>query len=152
MKDGVGRVRAVDLPLGAQEGGGEEEGERREAPATMTKSAGYRRMVLNMPVVEEGEGAEEVKIKEEEIDQDELARQVLGGRLKRVAGVHIKGANAVYGNHVEALKGSAGAAGVIRVKEGLWEDRRGKKVDGGERRKAEVRSKRRAAERKAAKA
>jgi hypothetical protein len=40
----------------------------------------------------------------------------------------------------------------IKVKEGLWEERRGHKVDGGERRKAEVRFKRRSEERKKARA
>jgi hypothetical protein len=34
------------------------------------------------------------------------------------------------------------------MQEGIWEIRRGHKVDGGERRKAEVRAKRRAAENK----
>jgi hypothetical protein len=37
----------------------------------------------------------------------------------------------------------------ITVTEGMWEDRRGHKVDGGERRRAEIRFKRRVAERKA---
>ncbi|MBE3045329.1 hypothetical protein IMZ48_22815 [Candidatus Bathyarchaeota archaeon] len=38
----------------------------------------------------------------------------------------------------------------VNIVEGMWELRRGQKVDGGERRKAEVRFKRRVAERKAA--
>ncbi len=37
----------------------------------------------------------------------------------------------------------------VTVTEGMWEDRRGHKVDGGERRRAEIRFKRRVAERKA---
>ena len=50
------------------------------------------------------------------------------------------------------IKGTGGLKARVVVKEGLWEDKRGHKVDGGERRKAEVRSKRRAEERKKARA
>jgi hypothetical protein len=42
-----------------------------------------------------------------------------------------------------------GGTAQLKVTEGMWEDRRGHKVDGGERRQAEVRFKRRVAERKA---
>jgi len=38
---------------------------------------------------------------------------------------------------------SNGSAALIKVQEGMWEDKRGQKVDGGERRRAEVRAKRR---------
>jgi hypothetical protein len=37
----------------------------------------------------------------------------------------------------------------VTVTEGMWEDKRGHKVDGGERRRDEIRFKRRVAERKA---
>ena len=49
---------------------------------------------------------------------------------------------------MEPVKGSGGLRARIRLQEGIWEVRRGHKVDGGERRKAEVRAKRRAAENK----
>jgi len=70
-------------------------------------------------------------------------------KASRVIGLRIKDSHTIYGPHVELVKGSNGSAAHIKVKEGLWEHRRGHKVDGGERRKAEVRAKRRAAERKA---
>ena len=62
-----------------------------------------------------------------------------------VKGLHIKGARTIVGPHVQPLKG--GKAAKIVIKEGLWEDRRGHKIDGGERRQAEVRAKRRGEER-----
>lgn len=76
------------------------------------------------------------------------------GGMKRVVvnggevmeGVRVKGAQRVVGSHVLPVKGGA----QIKAAEGLWEVRRGRKIDGGERRRAEVRSKRRAAERKEA--
>jgi IGR protein motif len=69
-------------------------------------------------------------------------------QLEPVKGLHIKGAQTIVGPHVQPLKGGKGAK--IVVKEGLWEDRRGHKIDGGERRQAEVRAKRRGEERRAA--
>jgi hypothetical protein len=69
-------------------------------------------------------------------------------QLEPVKGLHIKGAQTIVGPHVQPLKG--GEAAKVVVKEGLWEDRRGHKIDGGERRQAEVRAKRRGEERRAA--
>ncbi|OBT80680.1 hypothetical protein VF21_00435 [Pseudogymnoascus sp. 05NY08] len=63
---------------------------------------------------------------------------------EEIKGVRVKGAQRVVGPHVLPVKGGA----QIKAAEGLWEIRRGRKIDGGERRRAEVRSKRRAAERK----
>ena len=65
-----------------------------------------------------------------------------------VQGVVVKGAKTIKGSYVEPVKGSGGLRARIRLQEGIWEIRRGHKVDGGERRKAEVRAKRRAAENK----
>jgi hypothetical protein len=92
-------------------------------PATATLSSGKRKIVINSTSSGRDQPLEE---------------------LKPVAGVKIKGAHTIVGPHVLPLKGGRGAR--IPVKEGLWEDRRGRKIDGGERRQAEVRAKRRSAE------
>jgi hypothetical protein len=63
---------------------------------------------------------------------------------KRVQGVVVKGANTIKGGYVEPVKGSGGLKARIRLQEGIWEERQGHKVDGGERRRAEVRAKARA--------
>lgn len=131
----------MDVPLPVRDGAVEGAGTRRIS-ATMTKTAGERRVILNLPHDEEGTTTD--------IPAEALARRMLEGGLKPVVGVHIKGATQIYGPHVEPVKGTNGSVAVIRVKEGLWEQKRGVKVDGGERRKAEVRFKRRKAERKAA--
>lgn len=69
-------------------------------------------------------------------------------QLVPVKGLKIKGAHTIVGPHVQPLKG--GKAAKIEVKEGLWEERRGHKIDGGERRQAEVRAKKRGEERRSA--
>jgi len=63
-----------------------------------------------------------------------------------VKGFGIKDSRIVVGPDVVPLKGGIG--GQLVVREGLWEDRRGRKIDGGERRAAEVQAKRRGEERK----
>lgn len=56
--------------------------------------------------------------------------------------MHVRGAHTLTGPHVETLPGTSGMGGRIKVKEGLWEVKRGRKIDGGERRRDEVRAKR----------
>ncbi|KAG7289553.1 hypothetical protein NEMBOFW57_005924 [Staphylotrichum longicolle] len=64
----------------------------------------------------------------------------------RVKGFTVQGVRTIVGPYALPMK-YGGAR--ISVTEGMWEDRRGHKVDGGERRRAEIRFKRRVAERKA---
>ncbi|KAI9046539.1 hypothetical protein LZ554_009285 [Drepanopeziza brunnea f. sp. 'monogermtubi'] len=64
-----------------------------------------------------------------------------------VKGLKIRGAHTIAGPHVVPLKG--GKTAKIEVKEGLWEERRGHKIEGGERRQAEVRAKKRGEEKRA---
>lgn len=97
-----------------------------EAPISASRT---RRIVVNVPAEEEEQAA--------------LLTQAVP-----VQGLKVKGVRTIVGPHVQPLKGGIGAQ--IEVIEGLWEQRRGHKVDGGERRKAEVRAKKRAEARKAA--
>lgn len=97
------------------------------APATATLSPGKRKIVVNVAA---GGSAPSKPLKP-----------------VPVKGIHIKGAHTIVGPHVLPVKGGMGAK--IVVKEGLWEDRRGHKIDGGERRQAEVRAKRRGEEKRA---
>ncbi|KAI1351711.1 IGR protein motif-domain-containing protein [Xylaria sp. FL0043] len=68
--------------------------------------------------------------------------------LSRVQGYHVEGAMHIVGPYALPLKNKEGAR--ITVTEGMWEDRQGRKIDGGERRRTEVRYKRRIAERREA--
>jgi hypothetical protein len=103
-------------------------GEAVDTIATATKTPGTRKMIVNIPP---------------EAEPSEIPPE----QLKPIKGFKIVGAHTIVGPHVQPVKG--GNAAKVIVKEGLWEERRGHKVDGGERRKAEVRAKRRSEERKA---
>lgn len=67
--------------------------------------------------------------------------------LPRPKGYTVRGLKSIAGPHATPLPQDAGA--VVKVTEGLWEQRRGRKIDGGERRRSEIRFKRRSAERRA---
>lgn len=127
VKDGVAEVRLVEVPVGAPA-----DADRPAPGGTLTRSPGMMKRIIN---VDPGNPP---------ISEAELRKAT------RVIGLKIKDSHTIYGPHVELVKGTNGKVAHIKVKEGMWEHRRGHKVDGGERRKAEVRAKRRAAERKAA--
>ncbi|KYK56832.1 hypothetical protein DCS_03838 [Drechmeria coniospora] len=67
--------------------------------------------------------------------------------LPRPNGYTVRGLNAISGPFATPLPEKAGV--IVKVTEGMWEHRRGRKIDGGERRRAEVRFKKRSAERRA---
>ncbi|PFH60517.1 hypothetical protein XA68_10831 [Ophiocordyceps unilateralis] len=68
--------------------------------------------------------------------------------LVRPIGYAISGLRTITGPFARPLPGGAGA--VVKITEGMWEDRRGRKIDGGERRQTLVRFKRRIAARREA--
>ena len=71
----------------------------------------------------------------------------LPDQLVRPQGYNVSGLRSIRGPHAQILQRQAGA--IVKVTEGLWEQKRGRKIDGGERRRAEIRFKRRSAERRA---
>ncbi|KAI1169818.1 IGR protein motif-domain-containing protein [Nemania sp. FL0916] len=70
------------------------------------------------------------------------------GELSRVQGYHVEGARTIVGPYALPLKGKEGAS--ITLTEGMWEDRLGRKIDGGERRRGLIRYQKRVAERREA--
>ncbi|KAH8731508.1 IGR protein motif-domain-containing protein [Phaeosphaeriaceae sp. PMI808] len=128
VTDGVANLQLVQAPVLPNPALGNTISPR-SALATATHDPGTRKFVVNVPA-----DAEVAKLPTE--------------NLARVQGVYVKGASTIKGSFVEAVKGGEGLRARIRLQEGIWEERRGHKVDGGERRKAEVRAKRRAAENK----
>ena len=96
--------------------------------STATLSPGMKKIVVNVPA---GGSAEDIP----------------AAQLQPVKGVKVQGGHTITGPHVLQLRGKGAK---IEVKEGLWEIRQGRKIDGGERRQAEVRAKRRGEERRAA--
>lgn len=141
VKDGVAELRVVEVRS-------ERAGDRE---ATLGKGQGVRKVVVGVrPSVVLGVDPAAAKVGSEGGEQGSRTAKFLEAKdAQPVAGVRIVRGSGIGGTGVEPVKGHQGVAR-LRVKEGLWEQRRGNKVDGGERRKAEVRYKRRAQERKAA--
>lgn len=121
--DGCGEVKVVAAPSAANEG------KSRDGVMAETSALAGRKLVVNLPP---GTPTPALSVAE----------------LKPVKGLKVLGAHTVGGSHIELVKGTMGRVGRIKVQEGLWEERRGHKIDGGERRKAEVRAKRRSEERR----
>lgn len=143
MKDGIAELRIVQVPTA-----------NNSVPATISRDAGMRKIVVNVEPT--------VSLPPDPAHPEREAEKKKGGLMASLApppiiqnakaaqpakGFKIVQGNAIAGTGVEYIKGHQGIAR-LRVKEGLWEQRRGHKVDGGERRRAMVRAKRRAQERK----
>jgi len=139
VEKGVAELRIVEVPSDRA----------RDAQATLTKDAGMRKVIANTPVTVAAM-PDPANPREETEDVSIVPPpQVDPKTVRPIVGIKIVDGNVIGGTGVEYVKGHPGVAR-LRVKNGLWEQKRGHKVDGGERRKAEVRAKRRAAERKAA--
>ena len=52
-----------------------------------------------------------------------------------VHGMKVVGAQTVVGPSVQLVKGTAGRVATFKMREGLWEEKRGHKVKGGERKR-----------------
>lgn len=138
VKNGAAELRIVAIPREIREG-------EKEAPglATLSQDAGYRKVISNVPPTE----LEDVKGAEAILTRLAPPPKVLPREVVRVKGTKIVRAYSISGTGVEGVKGRQGVA-VLKVRDGLWEQKRGVKIDGGERRRAMVRAKRAAAERK----
>ncbi|KIW01692.1 uncharacterized protein PV09_06873 [Verruconis gallopava] len=122
VKDGVGEIKIFEVPVPEEWKASNPSADM----ATANRSPGMRHVAINVP------NGEEMPTKPLE-------------ECVPVKHVKAKGWNTIVGKNVYMINGEKAQ---IKVQEGLWEDRRGHKVDGGERRKAEVRFKRRAEEKK----
>lgn len=71
------------------------------------------------------------------------ANEPVSEKVASVKGMKVMGAHTIVGPYIQPVKESNGSVARIKVQESMWEQRRGQKVDGGERRKAQVRHKRR---------
>jgi IGR protein motif len=126
--DGVAQLRVVEVPAEPSD----TTTGRTTANASATLTPGMRKVLVNL-----APDAEKYEPKS-------------GNQIKKYAHLKVHRGTSVIGPYVQAIKGTNGSAVLIRATEGMWEDRRGQKVDGGERRRAEVRAKKRSAERRAA--
>ena len=103
--------------------------------ASTMHTPGFTKLVLNVP-----QGSKTYQLGTGQKTTD----------LKKPQGVTLREGHIIAGSYVMPLGGSNGSAATISVTEGMWEDRRGHKVHGGERRRAETLHKMRVAESKKA--
>ncbi|KAH8167700.1 hypothetical protein CIB48_g515 [Xylaria polymorpha] len=107
--------------------------------------------VAHLRVLEAANGADVTQTPRKfvvNVPADRSLKECDPAELSRVQGYHVKGAKKIVGPYALPIKGAEGAR--ITVTEGMWEDRRGWKIDGGERRRTEIRYKRRITERREA--
>lgn len=135
VEDGVGTMRIVELPRlpENQRGISQSDG----SMTTVDPGLATTKVIINLPAGETKPAAV-------------LGKGQSTFDLRKVQGVKLANGHMIQGPYVQPSKGSNGSVATLRVQEGLWEHRRGHKVDGGERRKAEVRFKRGVEERRKA--
>ena len=115
VKDGEAEVRIVEVPALKKT---REDSDYN--PTSISLTPGMTRLIVNLPA-------------------GEAEPKQPTHRLKKVKGLKLMRGQQITGPYVEYRSGAYGTVGVLRAKEGMWEDRRGRKIDGGERRRAEVR-------------
>ncbi|KAL2046023.1 hypothetical protein N7G274_001470 [Stereocaulon virgatum] len=123
VKDGAAELRVVEVAV-----------PNAAIPNELSTSTGTGLMKVKKMIVNEPAEAVEKGV--------ELAN------LKPVEGMKIVGARTIVGPFVKHVKGTRGSVATIKVQAGMWEVRQGIKVDGGERRKVQVRRAKLLAERK----
>ncbi|OGE54031.1 hypothetical protein PENARI_c006G06991 [Penicillium arizonense] len=128
--DGVAQLRVVQVPAGST--GLTEEGEGSEVKASATLSPGMVKTLVNVA------------------PDATTFKPSKNYEFKKFAHMRIHRGTSPKGPYLQPLKGSNGTAATISVQEGMWEDKRGHKVDGGERRRREVQNKKRLDERRKA--
>ena len=136
VEDGVGTMRVVELPRLPETQQGKASGPGLTL-ATVSHAPATTKLIINLPA-----GVTE--------PSKVLAKGQTTFDLRKVQGVRLANGHMIQGPYVQPSKGSNGSVATLKVQEGLWEHRRGHKVDGGERRKAEVRFKRGVEERRKA--
>lgn len=112
-----------------------EAAEKKKVYASTTHTPGFTKLILNVP-----KGMTTYKLEKGEKTSD----------LKKPKGLKLKDGRVIAGRFVMPAKGHQGDVATITVTEGMWEHRRGHKVFGGERRRAETLHKMRVAENKKA--
>lgn len=132
VTDGTAELRVCEVPSLPRK----ETGAQSKVFASTTHTPGFTRLILNVP-----KGATSYVLGKGEKTSD----------LKKPAGMKLKEGRMITGEYVMPVKGTQGMVATISVTEGMWEHKRGHKVHGGERRRAETLHKMRVAENKKAK-
>lgn len=115
MKNGTAKLRVVEVPY--------DDTLSKKKPS-QTGLERKRKLVVDLPP-------------EAGIDTVSMAE------LHPVKGFKVVGAHTIVGPYIKLLKNTGGSEATLAMCEGMWEEKRGVKIDGGERRRTQVRYKRR---------
>ncbi|KAI9840664.1 MAG: hypothetical protein M1837_001388 [Sclerophora amabilis] len=145
------RVVEVDAPRSVDGGAN-----KSSSSATVNRSPGKHKVIVNVRPGEGGISGEDGAAGQGEQEREASRMPALPAHVDHVdesaivrgGGLKIIGSHTITGPYVQPVKGSRGQVARIVIREGMWEHRRGHKVAGGERRKAEVRAKRQSEERR----
>ncbi|KAJ5124602.1 uncharacterized protein N7515_008427 [Penicillium bovifimosum] len=129
--DGVAQLRVVEVPLSAK-GLGQQGAQAGVQTSSATLSPGMVKALVNLAPDATGYHYSKKEV------------------IKQFAHMKVHRGSLPMGPYLQPLKGSNGTAALISIQEGMWEDKRGHKVDGGERRRREVQNQKRLDERKKA--
>ncbi|EHY52293.1 Small ribosomal subunit protein mS41 [Exophiala dermatitidis] len=120
VKDGVAELRVVEVPSLKKD---PETGEPLSGPVTVGRSPGMQKLIVNVP-----NGSTTYSLQPGQTTAD----------LKKPKGFKLKNGYIIKGKQAHPIKGTYGSGVMVKVTEGLWEHKRGHKVHGGERRRAET--------------
>jgi hypothetical protein len=133
---GVAELRVVEIPkemVQAKTGWGRkgwdsiterQHQDSQPSTGTATLSPGMRWAIVNLP-------------------QGETQPKQVSPPPKKFSQIRLFHGNMVKGPYLQAIKGQNGMAARLKVQDGMWEHKLGRKIDGGERRRAEIRAKKR---------
>ena len=141
-KDGVAELRVCEvpeLPKPRRAVGDGTDGQASDViprpRASTSRTPGLAKLIINLP-------------QDSTSYTDAIPEGKTSAALSKPKGLKLKEGHIIVGSYVYPKAGSSGSAATIRVTEGMWEHTRGRKVHGGERRRAQVLFKERAEARK----
>ena len=124
VTDGTAELRVLEVPrLPRADGTMQDPAEY----ASISTTPGTQKLILNVPA-----GREELKA------EDLLEQGQTTADLKKPQGFTLRENSKIAGSYVQPVKGSGGSAVTLKVTEGMWEEKLGRKIHGGERRRAMV--------------
>lgn len=115
VENGTTKLRVIEVPY---------DKESRKRGPSWTGLARMKKLVVDLPA---------------EIGIDTVST----AELYPIKGFKVVGAHTIVGPYIKLHKNTGGSEATFAMREGMWEEKRGVKIDGGERRRKQVRYERR---------
>ncbi|KIV77589.1 hypothetical protein PV11_09378 [Exophiala sideris] len=120
VQDGVAELRLVEIPSLKKD---PVTGEPLSGTVSIGQSPGMQKLIVNVP-----NGSSTYALQPGQTTAD----------LKKPTGFKLKNGYIITGKQAHPIKGTYGSGVTLKAVEGLWEHKRGHKVHGGERRRAQT--------------